>query len=94
MIAITHASLDTEMAEAMLDLGAVKQLVELIETLPPSLDACVGFALEALRNLSFQDHDTISTLPSRFISSMWDAALHDHVRRQCFRFPMDIVCVN
>jgi hypothetical protein len=94
VIAITHASLDTEMAVAMLDLGAFQRLVELAETLPPSLDTCVGFALEALRNLSFQDHDALSTLPNGFVSNMWDAALHDQVRRHCFRFPMNYVHLN
>lgn len=80
MIALTHASLDSEMATAMLDLGVFQRLVELTRTLPPPLDKCVGFALEALRNLSFRDHDVLTTLPNGFTSGLWDATLHHQVR--------------
>lgn len=67
------------MATTLLEQDSVNHLVKLVEHSPIALPDCTDFALEAIRNLSFVDHEAFETVPEGFVDSLWKMALHQPV---------------
>ncbi|KAG7383499.1 hypothetical protein PHYBOEH_009881 [Phytophthora boehmeriae] len=76
LVALCHASIDSDIAAEMNDLGALDLLFQVLQSLPLQLNNYTPSILENLRNLCGSD-SMPNALPPEFVPRMWDIVLKD-----------------
>ncbi|KAE9133634.1 hypothetical protein PF005_g3345 [Phytophthora fragariae] len=77
LVALCHASIDSDIAAEMLELEVLETLFQVLSTLPTQISDYVSFVLECLRNLCGSDCSQ-GELPTDFVQSMWEILLSDN----------------
>ncbi|KAG6586758.1 Zinc-binding alcohol dehydrogenase domain-containing protein 2 [Phytophthora cinnamomi] len=77
LVALCHASIDSEIAAEMLELDVLETLFQVLSTLPTQINDYVSFVLECCRNLCGSDFSK-GDLPPDFVQSMWEILLSEN----------------